>query len=130
VLEASEARPLEEVLVDLDGAGHLALFPEEVAQDHVDLERVRRQRGGLAHLVDGQIELVGDQEVQALHVVRRLAVAPPVDPPALAQLVAFPRLTDGEADQEGDQRRQERGHRSAFAPVPGASARLASASIP
>ena len=110
VLEAAQARPLQQVLVDLDGAADLSLLAIQVAEDHVDLERVGGEGRGLAHLVDRQIELVGDEEVEPLHVVRRLAVAAPVDPAPLLQLVALPGLADGQAEQEGDQRRQERRH--------------------
>ena len=52
---------------------------------------------GLRQLLDRQIDLVGDEEVQAEHVVRRLARAAPIDPAAVPQLVALPRLADGEA---------------------------------
>ena len=40
VLEAAQARPLQQVLVDLDGAADLSLLAIQVAEDHVDLERV------------------------------------------------------------------------------------------
>ena len=118
VLEAAEARPLQQVLVDLHGAADLSLLAIQVAQDHVDLERVRGQRGRLAHLVDRQIELVGDQEVEALHVVRRLAVAAPVEPAAFLQLVAFPGLADGQAEQAGRPGRDEQRQQRASCPRP------------
>ena len=108
MLEAPEARALQQLLVDLHGAADLPLLAVQVAEDHVDLERVRIERGGLAHLVDRQIELVADQEVEALHVVRRLALPAPVDPAAFLQLVALPGLAGGEADQQRDERREER----------------------
>ena len=72
----------------------LALLAVEVAEDQLDLERVGVDAGGLAQLLDRQIDLVGDQEVQAEHVVRRLAQPAAIDPPAVAQLVALPGLAD------------------------------------
>ena len=59
-------------------------------------------------LFDGEVDLVGDEEVQAEDVVRRLARAPPIDPGAAAQLVALPGLADGQPDQQRDQRREQR----------------------
>jgi hypothetical protein len=40
------------------------------------------------------------RKVQAEHVVRRLARAAPVDPHAVLQLVALPRLADGEPEEQ------------------------------
>jgi hypothetical protein len=75
----------------------------------VHLEGVAVEARGAAQLLDREIDLVGDQEVEAEDVVRRLAGAPPIDPFAVAQLVSLPRLADGEAgeqrDQGGEQRR-------------------------
>ena len=45
----------------------------------------------------GLVHLVVDEKVQAEHVVRRLAEAAPIDPAAVAQLVALPRLADDRA---------------------------------
>jgi len=59
--------------------------------------------GGLRQFVDRLIDLVGDQEVQAEHVVRGLARAAPIDPDAVLELVALPRLAHGEAGEQGDQ---------------------------
>ena len=59
-------------------------------------------------LLDGQIDLVGDEEVQAEDVVRRLARAPAIDPRAVAQLVALPRLADRQADEQRDERGEQR----------------------
>mgnify|MGYP003693768517 CR=1 FL=1 len=66
----------------------------------------RVEAGGAAQLFDRQIDLVGDEEVQAEDVVRRFARAPPVDPLAVAQLVALPRLADRQPDEQRDQRRE------------------------
>src|SRR5690606_33038967 len=54
------------------------------------------------------IELVGDQEVQALDVMGRLARLAPVDPSALVELVALPRLAGGKPHEQGDQGGEQR----------------------
>ena len=71
-------------------------------------ERVGVEAGGLAQLFDRQIDLVGDQEVEPENVVRRLAGAAAIDPFAVAQLVALPRLADGQAGEQRDQRGEQR----------------------
>jgi hypothetical protein len=53
----------------LDGARHLAALAMHVAEDQVDLERVAVDAGGLAQLLDREIDLVRHQEVKAEHVV-------------------------------------------------------------
>ena len=60
VLEAAQARALQQVLMDLDGAADLSLLAIQVAEDHVDLERVGA-RAAAWPIVDRQIELVGDE---------------------------------------------------------------------
>ena len=57
VLEAREPRPLQQRLVHVDGAAHLSLLAIEVAENHVDLERVGVESRGLGQLVDGEIDL-------------------------------------------------------------------------
>jgi hypothetical protein len=57
------------------------------------------------------IDLVVDQKVQPEHVVRGLAEAPTIDPAAVAQLIALPGLSDGEAEQQRDEYGQKRGVR-------------------
>ena len=53
--------------------------------------------------VDRLIDLVVHQEIQAEHVVRRLAEAPAIDPAPVAQLVTLPGLTHDQPEQQGDQ---------------------------
>ncbi len=77
-------------------------------EDQPELERVRVERGGLLELFDGQVDLAGDQVVQAEDEVRRLPHASPVDPPALAELVAFPGLAGGQPDEQRDEHARRR----------------------
>ena len=99
VLDLGELRALQQRLVHLDGARDLAALAMHVAEDQVDLERVAVDARRLAQLLDRQVDLVRDQEVQAEHVVMRIARAAPIDPLAVAQLVALPRLADGQAER-------------------------------
>ena len=73
----------------------------------MDLERIAGGCGGVRQLVDRRVDLVGDQEIEAEHVVRRLARAPAIDPAAVLQLVALPGLADGEAGEQREQRAEE-----------------------
>ncbi len=107
VLEPGELLTLQQRLVHLDRPRHLTALAVDVAEDQVDLERVGVDPGRLAELLDRQVDLVGDQEVQAEHVVVRVAGLAAVDPAAVAQLVALPRLADGHASEQGEQRRDE-----------------------
>ncbi len=113
VFERAQPRALQQLLMDLHGAPDLALFAVQVAENHVDLERVGIDLGGLADLVDREIELIADQEIQALHVVRRLARLAAIDPAAFLELVALPGLAGGQADQQRDERGDERVHQRA-----------------
>jgi hypothetical protein len=125
VLEPRQLRPLEQGLVHLDGARHLTALAVHVAQDHVDLERVGVDAGGAAQLLDRQVDLVRDQEVQAQHVMLRVAGLAAVDPAAVAQLVALPGFAHREPDEQGDERQDERQVRSpvhSAAPIPFRSA--------
>ena len=58
-------------------------------------------------LRDRRVDLSADQEIEPEHVVRGLAGAPAIDPTAVLKLVAFPRLADGETDEQRDQRAQQ-----------------------
>ena len=107
VFELADARPLQDLLVDLDGAPDVALLAIQVAENHVDLDGILVDPRGLAQLLDRVIELVGDEEVQALDVVRRLPRLAAIDPAAFVQLVALPRLAGGQAEQEGDERGEQ-----------------------
>ena len=71
-------------------------------------ERVGVEARGAAQLLDREVDLVGDEEIQAEDVVRRLARAAPVDPLAVAQLVALPGLADGQAGEQRDERGEQR----------------------
>ena len=102
VFQLAQVRALQQALVLLDRAADLPLLPVQVAEDQVDLERVAGRLRRLGQLVDRLVDLVGDQEVEAEHVVRRFARAAAVDPAAVLQLVALPRLADREAGQQGD----------------------------
>ena len=106
VLEPREPRALQQALVNGDRLADLALLAIQVAEDHVHFECVVLEAGGAAQFFDRLIDLVGDEEVQAEDVVRRLARAAAVEPLAVAQLVALPRLADGEPGQEREQARR------------------------
>ena len=93
----AQARPLQQRLMDGDRLADLALFAVQIAENHVHFERVGVEARGPAQLLDREIDLVGDEKVEAEDVVRRLARAPAIDPRAAAQLVALPRLADREA---------------------------------
>ncbi len=93
----------------LDGAADLPFLAIQVAQDEVNLQRVAGGLRRFRQLVDRLIDLVGNQEIQAEHVVGRLARAASIRPHPILQLVALPRLPDGKADEQGDEPDQERG---------------------
>ena len=99
VLDLGQLGALQLRLVHLDGARDLAALAMHVAEDQVNLERVAVDARRLAQLLDRQVDLVGDEEIQAQHVVMRIAGAAPIDPLAVAQLVALPRLADGQAER-------------------------------
>ena len=103
MLELAEVRPLKQRLMFLDGSPDLALFAVQVAEDQVDFQRISGALSGARQFLDGRIDLVADEEVQPEHVVGRFARTPPIDPAAVAELVAFPRLADGEPGEERDQ---------------------------
>ena len=107
-----EVGPLQQRLVHVDRAADLSLLPVQVAENHLDLERVGVGAGGLRQLVDRLIDLVVDEEVEPEHVVRRFAQPATIDPPAVAQLVALPGLAHGEADQERHQDGEKRSVRA------------------
>ena len=60
MLDPSELGPLQQRLVYLDGPGHLTALTIDIAEDHVDLERVGIDACGVTQLFDGQIDLIGD----------------------------------------------------------------------
>src|SRR6185503_7086656 len=91
-----------------DRAADLSFGAIQVPENHLDFERIGARARGLRQLVDRLIDVIVDEEVEAEHVVRRLAQAAAVDPPAVAQLVALPRLADDEAEQQREQRGEKR----------------------
>ena len=80
VLELAQPRPLQQGLMHGDRLADLALLAVQVAENHVHFERVGVEAGGAAQLFDREIDLIGDEEVQAEDVVRRFARPAPVDP--------------------------------------------------
>ncbi len=109
LLETRQARALQQALVDVDGARDLPFFAIEAAEQQVYFERVAEAFGGLAQLVDGEIDLIGDEEVQADDVVQRFRDARrrSISRPD-AQLVALPGFPDREADEQRDERGEKR----------------------
>src|SRR5687768_1807528 len=103
VLETREVGALQQRLVHGDGAGDLPLLPVEVAEDHLNFEGVGVAARGGRQFLDGLIDLMLGEEVQAEHVVRCLAQAAAIDPPPVAQLVSLPRLARDEANEQGQQ---------------------------
>lgn len=87
----------------LDGARHLSPLSIHIAENKVNLERVGVNPRGLAQLFDRDVDLIGDEEVEAQDVVMRFPCAPAIDPFAVAKLVAFPRLPDRDPGQERKQ---------------------------
>ena len=99
VFQASEPWSLEQALMNLDRFADLPLFAIQVAEDQVDLERILVEPGRLRELFDGQVELVRDKEVQSQDVVWGLTGFPPVDPVAVAELVALPGFAGGKTHE-------------------------------
>ena len=91
-----------------DRLADLSLLAIQVAEDHVHFERVVLEACRAAQFFNRLIDLVGDKEVQTEDVVRGLACAAPVEPLAVAQLVALPGLADGEPGQEGEKAGEQR----------------------
>src|SRR5688572_1427675 len=87
----------------LDRPADVPFLAVEVSQYQPNLERVARDLGCLRELLDRLIDLVGDEEVQTEDVVGRLARAPPIDPAAVLELVALPRLADRQAGEQCQQ---------------------------
>ena len=108
LLEARQARALQQALMDIDGARDLSLLAVQAAEQQVNFERVAETFGGLVQLVDREIDLVGDEKIQADDVVERLRDAAAIDQPARSQLVALPRFPDRQSDEKRDQRGEER----------------------
>src|SRR5262245_7378951 len=107
VFERCEVRPLQQPLMDVDGAADLSLLPVQVAEDHLDFQCVGVEAGGLSQLVDRLVYLVVDQKIEAEHVVGGFAQTAPVDPASVAELVPFPCLAHCEPQKQGAQYGQE-----------------------
>ena len=73
VLEPAQLRPLQQCLVLGDRLAHLSFLPIQRAEDHVHFEGIGVESGRAAQFLDGEIDLIRDQEVQTEHVMRRLA---------------------------------------------------------
>src|SRR5262245_39135593 len=116
LFEGPEIRSLQQRLMHVDCPADLSLLPVQVAENHLDLQRVGAGAGGLCQLVDRLVGLVVDEEVEPQHVVRRFAKTPSIDPAAVAQFVAFPRLADDQAHQQRQQDTEENvfSHRGAI----------------
>ena len=82
--------------MNCDRLADLSFFTVQVAQNHVHFESVRIEACCARKLVDGQIDLVGNQEVEAQDVVRRFTESAPIDPAAAPELVSFPGLSGRE----------------------------------
>ena len=65
VLDPVEPRPLQQRLVLLNRAADLALLAVQVAEHEPQLERAGIEPRGLLQLLDRQIDLAGDEVVQA-----------------------------------------------------------------
>ena len=94
--------------MDVDGPRDLTLFTVKAAEEQVNLERVAEAFGRLAQLLDREINLIRNKKIQADDVVQRLRHAAPIDQPARAQLVAFPRFPDRQSDEKRDQGGEKR----------------------
>ena len=125
VLDAVEPRPLQQRLVFLNRAADLALLAVQVAEHQPQLERARIEPRRLLEFFDGEIDLAGDEVVEAEDEVRRLPDAAAIDPAALDELVALPRLAGGQPDEQRDQDAEER-CRSPASLSPGSAATSAS----
>ncbi len=100
VLDLVQPRPLQQRLMFLNRAADLTLFAIQVAEDEPQLERAGVEPRGFLELFDRQVDLSGDEIVQAEDEVRRLPDPPPIDPAAFDELVALPRLAGREADEQ------------------------------
>jgi hypothetical protein len=112
VFELAQGRPLQQVLVQGDRLADLSFFSIQIAEDHVDLERIAIEARRLAQLFYREVDLVRHQEVEAKDVMGRLARAAPIDPAAVAQLVALPRLANRQAGEHRHQRGKKQGVRA------------------
>ena len=107
MLELGEPRALQQRLVYRNRLPDLTFFPVQVAEDHVYFESVGVQTRGARQFLDGEIDLVGDEEVQPENEMGRLSRAPAVYPLAAPQLVALPCLADGESGKQRQQRSKQ-----------------------
>jgi hypothetical protein len=73
LFEFGEMRTLQERLMKRDRTTDLSLGAVQVAQNHLDFERVGARACRLRQLVDRLVHVVVDEEIQTQHVVRRFA---------------------------------------------------------
>src|SRR5215210_5322353 len=106
LFQLAKVGTLQQVLMFLDCPANLPLLSIQIAEDQVNLERIARRFGGGAQLLDCRIDLIRDEEIEAEHVVRRLARAAAVNPSSILQFVPLPRFADGEAGKESDEEKQ------------------------
>src|SRR5262249_49831780 len=108
MLQLAQAGPLQQVLVHRNGLADLALFPVQVAEDHVHLEPGRIQPRRAREFIDREIDLVGHEKVETEHVVRRFTALAAIDPASILELVPLPRFSDRQPHEQRDECRQER----------------------
>ena len=93
LLEARQPRPLQQALMNVDGARDLPLLAIQAAEQQMDFQRVAEVLGGLAQLVDREIDLVGHEEIQSDDVVQRLGHAAAIDQTARRAACSAPTLS-------------------------------------
>ena len=108
LFEPGQPRTLEQALMDIDGARDLSLLPVQAAEQQVDFERVSQTLGRLVQLVDGEIDLVGDEKIEPDDVVEGLGDPAAIDQAPRSKLVALPGLPNGQSEEQRDQRSEKR----------------------
>jgi hypothetical protein len=108
VLEPGQPRALQQALMNIDRACDLPLLTIKAAEQNVNFKRIPQILCGLVQLVDGEIDLIGDEKVEPDDVVERFRDPAPIDQAAGSKFVAFPRLADGLSKEERNERGEER----------------------
>ena len=103
VFDRPEVGPLQQPLMNRDRSPDLSFLAIQVAENHLDLERVGLGAGGACQFIDGLIDLVVNEAVETQHVVRRLTKTAAIDPATVAQLVPLPGLAHDQAQQQRKQ---------------------------
>ena len=104
LLETGQARALQQTLVNIDGARDLPLFAVEASEQQMDFQGVAEALGRLGELADGEVDLIGHEEIEPDDVMERLRHAAAIDQSPRAQLVALPGFPDRQPDEQRDQR--------------------------